>query len=90
MNINEAKQILKNAGYTFIKETETAKYTLIDKQSENGWDENTTPYEKVYGPVSLEQLKNFINKYTTSNFDEIPINPKPEEEPEEGFIIIGG
>lgn len=90
MNINEAKQILSNAGYTFIKEAETPKYTLLDKHADIDYDEDSDPYQVVYGPVSLEKLKAFIDKYTTKSFNEIPLNPKPEEEPEEGFIIIGG
>lgn len=90
MTINEAKQILSNAGYTFIKEAKTAKYTLLDKQANIDYDDDSDPYQVVYGPVSLEKLKAFIDKYTTKSFDEIPINPKPEEEPEEGFMIIGG
>ena len=85
MNLNEAKIILESNGYQVIKEAGT-KYTLLDKHSE--YDEDTNPYEVVYGPVSLAAMKMFVNRNTTKTFEEIPLNPAPSEEPEEGFIIV--
>lgn len=87
MDLNEAKIILESNGYQIIKEASQTKYTLYDKHLE--YDEDSDPYEVVFGPVSLKKMKEFINMYTTKEFDEIPLNPSVDEEPEEGFIIIG-
>lgn len=86
MNLTEAKQLLSKNGYKLIKEASQTKYTLYDKHLE--YDEDSDPYEIVFGPVSLKKMKEFINMYTTKDFDEIPLNPNVSEEPEEGFIII--
>lgn len=83
--VDTALEILKENGYQIIKE-DSAKYTLLDKHSE--YDEDTNPYEVVYGPVSLAAMKMFVNQNTTKTFEEIPLNPAPSEEPEEGFIIV--
>lgn len=85
MKLDEAKQYLEKNGYQLIKEA-GAKYTLLDKHLE--YDEDTNPYEVVYGPVSLAAMRMFVNQNTTKTFEEIPLNPEPSEEPEEGFIIV--
>ena len=86
MDLNEAKQLLSKNGYKLIKEDSNIEYTLYDKQLE--YDEDSDPYKVVFGPASLEEMKEFVNKYTTKNFDEIPLDPSINDEPEEGFIII--
>lgn len=89
MTLNEAKLTLEDNGY-ILEMSSYSKYTLLDKHAVSDYDEDSDPYVVVYGPVSLARLKAFIDRNITKDFNDIPFNPKPEEEPEEGFIIVGG
>ena len=82
MDLNEAKQILSQSGYICEKKV---TYVLYDKY-EN--DECDMKYAEVYGPCSWDRMKDFIQRNCTKDITEIPLDPKPSQEPEEGFILI--
>lgn len=88
MNIDEAKKILEDGG--FVLEARRPVYTLLDKHNVYECGEDDDPYVVVYGPAPLRRLKEFVDRNLTKDFSDIPFNPRPGEEPEEGFIIVGG
>lgn len=82
MDLTEAKQILKKSGYICEKEV---TYILYDKY-EN--DEAEMSYGEVYGPCSWNDMETYIQQNCTKDISEIPLDPTPSQEPEEGFILI--
>lgn len=88
MNLTEAKEILCKTGY-LLEMSDKKRFILVDKQRNDDYNsEDDYKYVAVFGPASWEHMERFMKRNCTKEISEVPLDPTPSEEPEEGFILI--